>query len=134
MSLSRAAALVLGLALLPATARAELFDCTIKDASSSQGYISPSIVILHEADSGKVRVEDAIIHSAVGDPVEAKIASETAKKLTISWIIPLKDTHGQQMKMLYRAIVTKATGAISVSATPQGYANSFRGKGQCTKK
>ncbi|MGR3495102.1 hypothetical protein [Citreimonas sp.] len=114
----------------PAAAQAARTLCKIDLNSRQKGWIAPEILFLR--DGARVMVVDGIVLMNNDEqPVEAKIADERADRVTYTWEVRSKDIGGRIVRMKYRATRFKQDGAVSVSALPLGYANSFTARGRC---
>lgn len=117
---------------LPGAALAQVYSCKPDDPRSAGNWIAPEIVISHEEGDSKAIVNDAIIDSFVGQPVEAKIDTDNARRTTYSWRVKTK-AGTQTATMIYRVTVQKADLTASFIAVPQGYSNTFQVQGRCKR-
>lgn len=112
------------------------YTCTIKEFGNSN-WIPPRVDIIHDEATGEVMVHDGIIYSFNdGKPLPAKISTENNKRITFVWVIEKStNSHGQFLpRFQFRASYLKPRNVLSISATPVGYANNFKGEGPCVKK
>jgi hypothetical protein len=109
------------------------YTCAL-DVARANNWVPSQLVIQHDADTGRVIVNDPIIIAMVGQPVEGKVDIDNAKRVTFLWELPkVKNRSGQfTPRFLYRATFIRATEAVSVLAKPAGFPNSFEGRGKCT--
>jgi hypothetical protein len=109
------------------------YTCAL-DVARANNWIPTQLVIQHDAETGRVIVNDPIIVAMVGQPLEGKVDIDNAKRITFLWELPkVKNRSGQfTPRFLYRATYLKATTVVSVSAQPAGYPNSFEARGNCT--
>lgn len=109
------------------------YTCAV-DASRANSWITPQLVIQHDAETGRVIVNDALIKTIHGQPIEGKVDTDNNKRVTFRWDLPaFTAKNGQHVpRFMYRATYMKATGAVSVSAQPGGYPNNFQAQGKCS--
>jgi hypothetical protein len=108
------------------------YTCAL-DVPRADNWVPSQLVIQHDADTGRVIVNDPIISSLIGQPVEGKVDIDNAKRVTFLWEIPEVKNRASQYtpRFLYRATYLKTTGVVSVAAKPTGYPNSFEARGTC---
>lgn len=101
--------------------------------ASQKGFVTDRYIFVFDPDSATVKVLDAIIQDQSNGSIPGKLASDTAKKLALTWSIMLSTTTGQSIRMLYRAALVRAAKAVQVSAVAQGgeYAGGFDARGTC---
>jgi hypothetical protein len=111
------------------------YDCTIT-VPATQNWVPEQLVIAHDAATGKVTVNDPLIHHYVGHPVEGRVAVDNAARITFAWGLKHLTNKSQQFatEMAYRATYIKATGQMSISARPLGYSNTFDARGSCKRQ
>ena len=122
-------ALAFGLSA-PAFAGTTIYECTVATGTES-GWISSPVIIAHVDGADEATAVDPVIQSVIGKPLTAKLKAENDAKITFGWSVKTQDKEGQNGTMSYRAIILKGSNAFVLSATPLGYANTFRGDGKC---
>lgn len=120
--------------ILAAPAAAATYRCKLKEQGHSN-YIPEEVIVAYDEASAGVTVFDPIIQYYVGDPISGQLRSANATRLLFGWSVPLKNSKGQfTAGMTYSLNILKASGKAQISANPQGYVNTFRGKGSCAKQ
>ncbi|CUH80023.1 hypothetical protein [Tropicibacter naphthalenivorans] len=128
-TLSLAAGLTL--AAMPVFAETLGYNCIMSGARELE-WISPTIFIAHDTDTGKVIVSDpAILGFNNGQPLDGTVTKDNAKRLSVKWNLEMRSATNQRVIMRYRATVTKADHRVTVVAQPQGYGNMFNKGGTC---
>jgi hypothetical protein len=118
--------------LASSPSRALTLECTIAQTSAGGGYITETYVFHHDDGDRTAVVSDGVILYYFDAPIEARVTGDSAKKLVVSWDVPMTNTSGQQTRMMYRATYFRQNGQMTVRATPGGgYADSFEGRGTC---
>ncbi len=113
---------------------AKTLECAVTPSSAGGGYVTETYVFQYDEGSGQALASDGLILYYFDAPLAAKVSDDTAKKLALSWEVKMTNSTGQQTKMMFRASYFKATGAVTIRATPGGgYNNSFEGRGTCRK-
>jgi len=123
---------------LATTASATTYTCKMQDQSNS-GWISPTIVVAHDEQSGEVVVNDILIKNINGRPLAGEVAIDNAKRTTFKWVIKgYTNTHGANRQyateLTYRITIQKSSRQATITMKPAGYGNMFRGKGACSVK
>ena len=134
--MKRSFALVLGLAMVaavtaPAHAGNNVYRCEMK--GQDRGWLPKELIIAHSDGSGGATVIDPIIQHFVGKPLGAKVKKDNAKIVSFQWTLRAQDSRGQNIRWQYRASITKASGKLSLVATPLGYVGPLNGGGSCKK-
>jgi hypothetical protein len=107
-------------------------ECSIPLSTAGGGYITETYVFHHQTGDSTAVASDGVILYFFDAPIEAKVTTETDRKLVFSWDVPMTNRTGQQTRMMYRATFFRQTGQMTVRATPgSGYSNSFEGRGAC---
>jgi hypothetical protein len=125
---------VLGFVIFGAVgpALALTLECSIPKSTAGGGYITETYVFHHDKDDSTAVTSDAVILYYFDAPIEARVTDDSARKLVMSWDVPMTNSAGQQTRMMYRATYFRQTGQMTVRATPGGgYTNSFEGRGAC---
>lgn len=112
-------------------AQATVLECKLNPGSAGGGYVTELYYFEFAEGDDKASAADALIQYYNKGPVVAKISSNTAKKLAISWKVQITNSTGQQTNMQFRAAYFKGNKSVTVRATPPGYANSFEARGTC---
>ncbi len=125
-------AIVLLITVLPLGAMSETYVCKIRPDSKGD-WIPETLAINHDPKSGKVIVNDDLILFFHKKPLVGRVATENAKRITFTWILPsVRNSAGQRaLRFRFRASYLKATHKMIVSSQPSGYENRFRGSGVC---
>lgn len=110
------------------------YECTIKESGTS-GYI-PEVVFIGVNESTKAVVvsDPVILYYNDRKPLAGRIKTDNAKRTTFAWELDFKNRANQTGTIQYRATYLKASGQMTMSALPLGYADTLRGKGKCEKK
>ncbi|MEO8531585.1 MAG: hypothetical protein ABI459_10190 [Deltaproteobacteria bacterium] len=125
-------ALAVTLFAASAQAATTLYECKIATSTNATGnWIVGPVLIAYVDGAKQAKVSDPVSQSAKGKPIDADVKSENAAKITFGWLLTQKSVSGQYVKMNYRASIINAGNKIAISATPLGYANTFRGDGTC---
>jgi hypothetical protein len=107
-------------------------ECTIPQSTAGGGYITETYVFHHDKGDSTAIASDGVILYFFEAPIEARVTSDTDRKLVLSWDVPMTNATGQQTRMMYRASYFRQTGQMTVRATPGGgFSNSFEGRGSC---
>jgi hypothetical protein len=116
----------------PMLAEGILYECDITDHEQARGWISPKIAIILP-DNASVKVVDALTLSFAKEPVSGTISRNNTKRLIVNWSLKgVKADNGTSFAAVnYRASMSKATGAVSVTTIPAGYDNGLRASGNC---
>ena len=119
----------------PSWAAGFLYECDVTDHKRAKGWISPKIALILP-DDGSVQIVDALTLHFVKKPVTGTILRDDAKRLIVKWNIKgAKADNGQSFAGFnYRVSISKATGALSVKAIPNGYDSGVSGAGTCKKR
>ena len=130
--MTRCVALALAGFLLAAPASALTYYCKVTP-QGSDNWIPPDMSIDLDEATSSVTVWDGLIKATVGKPVDGQLRSVNDTRYLFGWTVPkLKDTSGQYTPgFTFSLNIIRATGEAQVTAHPQGYSNSFRGKGAC---
>lgn len=132
MTVKRSGVLGVMVGSLAGPALALTLECTIPETSAGGGYITETYVFHHDKGDGTAVVSDGVILYFFDAPIEARVTGDSARKLVISWDVPMTNSNGQQTRMMYRATYFRQNEQMTVRATPGGgYANSFEGRGSC---
>jgi hypothetical protein len=120
------------LAATPALAKPVTYSCTL-DVPASQSWVPAQVVIRYDKAAKSVVVNDPLIQHFVGEPVEGRVKTDNATRITFAWDLDMvKNQDGQiAPKFLYRATITKADNSVRISAIPAGYSNTFEAQGKC---
>lgn len=117
---------------IPSFANALTLDCQLKPNSSTGGWVTERYVIQYDGPSDQAIVSDGVILSYNDNqPITAKVAEDSARKLVVTWNLQMTNKIGQMTKMQFRAAYFKAEGTVTVRAVPGGYDNSFEARGHC---
>lgn len=114
----------------PAVAQT-VYNCSLKEAGTSN-WIPPVLFIGHDPAANRVVVSDPIIlHYNDRQPVEGKVDTENAKRVTFVWELKTRDSRGQSATMVYRATWVKANKRMNITAMALGYESGIQGHGTC---
>lgn len=107
------------------------YTCALKEAGTSN-WIPEILFVGHDPATNKVVISDPIVHQFNNrQPIDGRVDTNNAKRVTFVWEVKMKDSRGQSARMQYRATWVKAAKRMNVVATPFGYANGFQGYGSC---
>ncbi|WP_299191497.1 hypothetical protein [uncultured Litoreibacter sp.] len=97
------------------------------------GIIAPEIAFSVAPDGKTATVSDVVTLRFEGRPAPAKVTRNTKRKLGLSWKVNnVRDARGNvAVAIVYRAVLTKATGVLNVSASPLGFSETFSRRGKC---
>ena len=117
----------------PTISQALILECTVPASNAGGGYITDLYILQYDDASGQAIVSDGLILYFNNDqPMQAKVSEDTAKKLVLTWKVPMTNSTGQTANMQFRAAYFKADKTLLVRAAPGGdYSNSFEGRGRC---
>lgn len=107
------------------------FECQFDQIADNMGWVPPVIAVTHSEGRSSASVSDGIILAYIGAPVDAKVATDNAKRTTYVWEIKTQDGSGQNGKLLYRMTLMKADLSARIKVIPQGYGNNFDAGGSC---
>ncbi|MDZ4312159.1 MAG: hypothetical protein U1A24_16545 [Cypionkella sp.] len=123
-------AIALALATGAASAKPVIYNCK-PVIGRSDSVIQPEYVISYDKASGEVLVNDPIIMSTVGKPIQGKLQSESDVRAVFDWRLKSLKGPTNTTSWQYRARVFK-DGRLSMTVTPVGYDNHFSSEGRCT--
>lgn len=131
--MSRLSVFACALALVAGTASAQTFtmyDCKISNRSSKN--VPEQVLLFLETSSGFALVMDPFIAHYVGDPIEATVTANSAKRITVTWTLAnIANKRGQTIVHDKTSLtVIKATLKASVSNS-QGWGDVETGHGSC---
>ena len=127
-------AALLSLSLFPAqVALAAVYDCALEQLGANMGWVPPNVVVAHDEAAGSAKVNDGIILAVVGQPIDAKVETDNAKRTTLSWNVLTKDDSQQGVRMMYRLTIVKAGLSARIKVLPGGYGNNFDAGGACKR-
>lgn len=112
-----------------ATAKTTQYECTFDGRDN--GWIPRQLVLTDNEATGKILVNDPIINTYVGTPIEAALNKRTKARVTYSWTIRTKSKSGQYADMRYTFSYFSNGLPAKIAARPGGYDNSFTGDGSC---
>ncbi len=112
-------------------ASAKSYDCTM--GATSGGYVTDRYIFSYDPDKGEIEIIDALIKHEIGEPISAKLSSNTNKKLGFGWSVNLSNNVGQSARILYRAAYFKENSNFTVTGTVGGgeYIGSWTARGNC---
>lgn len=111
------------------------YECRVNTVSAQLGWLPEVLFIGHDVSKKEVTISDPIIlYYNDRQPVQGKLLRDNAARSTFAWDVKTQDRSGQRATIKYRATYLKASGKLSISATPLGYGNNFVGGGKCEKK
>lgn len=129
--LSVVAALVLS---GPAIAGGVLYDCTVKQTSGPDGWISTrTAIIIDDAGAGQV-INALTLHFETGPrPVRVRKRGETLR-LTWSFTGLTDRANSSFPKFTYLATLDPKSGSFKVRGKPAGVPQGFSGSGSCVTR
>ncbi|KPN62033.1 hypothetical protein K3X41_04950 [Aliiroseovarius crassostreae] len=126
-------------ALAPFSAIADTYKCEVKPDTGHEDWLIPSVTFIeHDKATGEVVVFDGLIKEIYGQPIEARISTDNAKRTTYSWNVSglkVGTTEGgtaMMQNIVYKFTIVKANLQARTSVKPLGFLNTFRGKGKCS--
>ena len=126
-----AVATAMVLSATAAFAKPVIYDCR-PEKGRSNSVMQPEYVISYDKASGEVLINDPIIMSTVGKPIQGKLQSESDARMVFDWRLKSLKGPTDTTSWQFRARVFKADGRLSLSMTPVGYDNQFSSEGHCT--
>ena len=127
-----AAAIVVACSATPSLAR-DVFECSFPDTAANMGYLAQTVVLAREAGADTVTIVDPFIQAMEGGPIDKKIVEESDAKLSVSWVLNLKSTGNDQVKVHYRLSIQKGSLKASLAGRPLNYSNIFSAQGKCKR-
>lgn len=125
-------AIAVAMAAGAASAQPVVYDCKpVKGRSDS--VMQPEYVISYDKATGAVLVNDPLIMSMIGKPIEGKLQSESSVRSIFDWKLKTVKGTSESASWEYRARVF-SDGRLSLTVTPVGYDNHFSSEGRCTTK
>ena len=126
---------VIALLVAATPARADdLYECTFPETAANLGYLAPVVQVAPTPGKQTARVLDGFINQIHDGPIEAGLASQTDRKLSVAWTITLKDTRSETVKIRYQLTIRKQGLSASLVGRPLNYSNTFTAQGECTLK
>lgn len=125
-------AAIAGLLATPAMAIVT-YECTFDGLNRNQGFISQTVVVAHEPGSDTAKVNDGVIMSVVGKPINGKVTADNDKRLSVNWKVDLKTTMNEHIRATYRLTILRSDLAANISVQPGAYDNNFAAQGLCRK-
>jgi hypothetical protein len=118
----------------PSLSQALTLECTVDNTIAGGGYITDLYILQYDEASGQAIVSDGLIlYFNEEQPMKAKVSSDTANKLVLTWDVQLTNSTGQMTRMLFRASYFKTNKTLLVRAVPSGFSDNFEGRGNCRK-
>ena len=114
----------------PVAAR-NVFECKFTDKAANLGYIPLTVFVARDPESGIVQVADPFIEEVTGGPLEVKVLSATADKLSVSWDILLKSAENDPVKVHYRMTLRDGGKTARLTGAALQYSNTFFADGAC---
>ncbi len=125
-------AAVLVVFALPALARPIVYVCH-NSSNRQQSVIQGEMVIAHDVANGRVSVNDGLIQTVNGGPLEGAVDSDNPIRIVFKWTVDnVRNRGGQNATLSFRGTYFKADGRFQLSMRPLGYDNSFQDQGTCT--
>jgi hypothetical protein len=109
------------------------YGCEIQQRVENGAWIPDQIVVGENSENGTVVAYDPVIHHFIGHPIEVKVETDNAKRVTYVWTVKAKSRSNQYVRMAYRLTVFKADLRAQMAASPVGYAQDFTAQGSCKK-
>ncbi len=82
-------------------------------------------------DGDSVVVDDPLVRSVYGGPVQGTLTENTAKKFVARWDLVARGFQGRQATMLFRAAYLKERKQLIVTQSISGSGTSFHARGNC---
>ena len=127
-----AAAVLVAFSVTPSLAR-DVFECSFPETASNMGYLPQTVVLARETGADMVTIVDPFIQAMEGGPIDKKIVDESDAKLSVSWVLNLKSTGNDYVKVHYRLSIQKGSLKTSLTGRPMNYSNTFSAQGKCKR-
>ena len=127
-----AAAVLVAFSVTPSLAR-DVFECSFPETASNMGYLPQTVVLARETGADTVTIVDPFIQAMEGGPIDKKIVDESDAKLSVSWVLNLKSTGNDYVKVHYRLSIQKGSLKTSLTGRPMNYSNTFSAQGKCKR-
>lgn len=123
--------LVLG-AMVPASAKITQYECKFdQNRARGGGWITELVYVIEDDTTGEILAYDGVIHTFVGNPIPARLASETKARKTFAWEVEV-DHKGQSPTIFYTLSYFSNGQSAKMRAQPGGYDNKWTEEGTCT--
>lgn len=113
-------------------AHAERLICEFAEGAAG-GWAGP-VMVLDVTDGGEVTVVDANIMHFNEEPMRARLRTNNARRLTVTWDLEAHDPSGNRSRMRYSAFIERPSLRASVQITPRGFRAMPRVSGQCRQE
>ena len=109
----KTAVLALGLMSAASVVAADRLDCQFPNETVNS-WIRTRVIVEGNIESGPVTVFDSLLNETYGGPVEGRVATSNAKRVTIRWKARNVQTReGFAPSINYALTVQRASGAAS---------------------
>ncbi|MGB4826318.1 MAG: hypothetical protein WBP18_03415 [Paracoccaceae bacterium] len=118
-------------AALPAAADT-IYECRIDQLSKNNGWLPDVVSVVMEDGAAEAMVNDPMIDFFIGKPLRAKIDTDNAKRITISWNYQTSKPY-RVVKQFNRLTIMKADLSASMTGTLGRYVDHYDARGKCQK-
>ncbi len=94
-----------------------------------ENIIQPKIRIVIDAEA--VTVEDRLVQSVEGGPIQATLSENSDKKFAVKWHLVASGFGGRQATMFFRAAFFKQRNELIVTQAVAGTTTTFHARGKC---
>ena len=108
----------------------DIYDCKFKVARDK--FIADQVIVGVARKSKVASVYDGIIHSANGEPIEAKILQDDDKRYTIRWQVTVPNTLARDAKLTYKLVYFKTNKKAVISMSAPFFEQRQDARGNCT--
>ncbi len=121
----------------PAAAAAQtVYECRAQQRNYASEFWSPFRNLIQPqmrftVDGGSVVVDDPLLRSAKGGPIQGELVENTEKKLVVRWDLVARGERGRQATMLFRASFLKQNSKLIVTQAVSGSGTTFHARGNC---
>ncbi|MDU8912568.1 hypothetical protein [Aestuariicoccus sp. MJ-SS9] len=126
--------LLIALAAAGDARAATIYECLLTPSAENR-WLADFVFIGHDAAADRVVVSDILILSFNDRaPVEGRIVTDNARRITFAWELFVRGAGGQSARMSYRLTYQRGDGSAMATARPLGYDRLFQAAGQCEVK
>lgn len=123
-------------AMLPQGAQAKpmIYVCDIALGGPTT-WLPEKVIVSHEAGETTAFVADPIIYYFNKEqPIEARVGTDNAKRLSVAWDVKVKDKAGDQAKMNFSMTIRKAEMRASITSRVDAFDYAESAGGTCKVK
>jgi hypothetical protein len=126
-----ALAFCIGLSLASASTARTVYECKIKEQGVNRGWLPEVVVVAYETGAETAQVSDPFIQYVHGAPIDVKVKTDNAARLSLSWRLTLSSTQLDEVQLTFNFSVFKNDLRAKINAVPNGYDNAFNSSGTC---